>query len=63
MIGSRTACIAAGSEMRDVKCQEVKNWTEGTVTMTRTDTGELIESRPMREDEKQMEIADAGKTD
>ena len=54
-IGSRTACIASGSETRDVKCVEVKNWTAGTVTVTRLDTDEIIESRPMREDEKQQE--------
>ena len=54
-IGSRTGCIASGSETRDVKCVEVKNWTDGTVVITRLDTAEIIESRPMREDEKQQE--------
>ncbi len=51
--------IHSGKETRDVECREVKNWTRMTVTITRTDTCEEIESRPMREDEKQMEIADA----
>lgn len=48
--------IHSGIETRDVECSEVKNWTKATVTVTRTDTGEVIESRPMREDEKQMQI-------
>jgi hypothetical protein len=40
-----------------VECSEVKNWTRMTVTVTRTDTMEDVEpSRPMREDEKQMQI-------
>lgn len=51
--------IHSGKETRDVECSEVKNWTRMTVTVTRIDTMEDIESRPMREDEKQMEIADA----
>lgn len=48
--------IHSGKETRDVECAEVKNWTRMTVTVTRTDTMEEIESRPMREDEKQMQI-------
>jgi len=48
--------IHSGKETRDVECSEVKNWTRMTVTVTRTDTMEEIESRPMREDEKQMQI-------
>jgi hypothetical protein len=48
--------IHSGKETRDVECSEVKNWTRMTVTVTRTDTMEEIESRPMREDEKAMEL-------
>lgn len=48
--------IHSSQETRDVVCEEVKNWTDGTVVVTRLDTGEVTESRPMREDEKQMEV-------
>lgn len=55
-IGKLSGRLHSGIETRDVACIEVKNWTHGTFTVTRTDTDEIIESRPMREDEKQMEI-------
>ena len=48
--------VHSGIETRDVECEEVKNWTAATVRVTRLDTHEVIESRPMREDEKQMQI-------
>ena len=48
--------IHSGIETRDVECEEIKNWTKGTVVVTRLDTGEIVESRPMREDEKHMEM-------
>ena len=56
-IGKLTPRIHSGIETRDVECVEVKNWTKATVQITRTDTGEVIESRPMREDEKAMELS------
>ena len=48
--------VNSGIETRDVACEEVKDWTEGVVTIERLDTFEKVESRPMREDEKQTEI-------
>jgi hypothetical protein len=56
IVGKLSPRIHSGIETRDVACEEVKNWTKGTVTVTRLDTGEVVESRPMREDEKQIEI-------
>jgi len=56
IIGKLSPRIHSGIETRDVECEEVRNWTKGTVTVTRMDTGEVVESRPMREDEKQMEV-------
>jgi hypothetical protein len=56
IIGKLSPRIHSGIETRDVECEEVRNWTKGTVTVTRLDTGEVVESRPMREDEKQMEV-------
>lgn len=57
LIEKLSARVHSGIETRDVACMEVKNWTEGTVEVRRLDTNEIVESRPMREDEKQMEIA------
>ena len=48
--------VHSGIEARDVACTETKNWIAGTVYTVRLDTMEVIEDRPMREDEKQMEI-------
>jgi len=56
IIGKLSPRIHSGIETRDVECEDVKNWTKGTVVVTRLDTGEIVESRPMREDEKHMEM-------
>ena len=48
--------VHSGIETRDVECQQIMNWTKGTVSVTRMDTREIIEKRPMREDEKQSEM-------
>lgn len=48
--------VHSGIETRDVECTEVKNRTKATVQIKRNDTNDVIESRPMREDEKQMQI-------
>jgi hypothetical protein len=56
-IGKLQARVHSGMESRDVECVEEKNWTAATVRVTRTDTHEVIESRPMREDEKQVELS------
>lgn len=41
------------NEYRDVECQEVYNYVEKTVTIVRVDTGEIVKTRPMNENEKQ----------
>jgi len=41
------------NEYRDVECQEVYNYVDKSVTIVRLDTGEIVKTRPMREDEKQ----------
>jgi hypothetical protein len=40
-------------EYRDVECQEVYNYVDKSVTIVRNDTGEIVKTRDMREDEKQ----------
>jgi hypothetical protein len=56
IIGKLSPRIHSGIETRDVECLETKNWTQATVEVRRTDTNEIVESRPMREDEKQIEM-------
>jgi len=49
--------INSGKETRDIMCYQVSNWNMGRVMVSRSDTGEVIEDRPMREEEKQREMA------
>ncbi len=44
-------------EFRSVKCVRELNFTTGRCTTTRTDTGEVIQERPLNESEQQMELA------
>jgi DNA segregation ATPase FtsK/SpoIIIE-like protein len=55
-IGSLSAKIRAGYEHRQVKCATVKDWKSKTVTVTRLDTGAIIENRPMNQEELQMPL-------
>ena len=57
IVGKLSPRIHSGIETREVECEEMKNWTAGTVLIKRIDSGETIEKRPMREDEKQMEVS------
>ena len=52
IIGKLSPRIHSGIETRDVECMETKNWTRATVEVKRSDTGEIVESRPMREGKK-----------
>lgn len=56
IIGKLSPRVHSGIETRDVECEETKNWSKGTVIVRRNDTGETVEARPMREEEKQVEI-------
>jgi len=55
-ISSLSAKVHSGIETRDVECVMEKNFETGRVTVVRLDCGKIIEDRPMREDEKQMEL-------
>ena len=48
--------IATGEERRRVECETVWDYTDGKVTVTRCDTGEVIEERALRDEEAQMEM-------
>lgn len=44
------------AEYRTVKCERIMNWSDGTVSEIRTDTGAVIGQRSMTAAESQMEI-------
>lgn len=48
--------VASGAEYRSIDVVLVFDYIEGTVTETRTDTGEQIGRRRMTEDERQMSL-------
>lgn len=48
--------INNGYEYRDVKCSMAFDWEANSVTVTRTDTDEVIELRAMTEDERQTTL-------
>lgn len=47
-------CIRSGYFLREVACEKRIDFGMLTVTVTRQDTGEIIEERPMNTEEKQM---------
>ena len=63
IVGKLSPRIHSGIETRDVQCVQETNWTRLTVKIVREDTGEIVESRPMREEEKQMELNPGEKQD
>lgn len=50
--------VASGQaiEEREVEREQKTNYKLGVVEVTRLDTGELVEARPLRPDEKQLEL-------
>jgi hypothetical protein len=54
--------VASGQaiEERDVECEQKTNYKLGVVEVTRLDTGEIIEARALRPDEKQLELGATG---
>jgi len=63
LIGKLSVRVHSGVETREVECEELRNWTKARLSVIRKDTGEVIEDRPMREDEKQMEVSLSGALD
>ena len=47
-------CLRSGYFLREVACEKRVDFNLLTVTVTRSDTGEVVESRPMNVEEKQM---------
>jgi len=48
--------IRDGFQMQPVKIETVHDWTDKSVTTTRLDTGEIIRSREMTANERQMTL-------
>lgn len=48
--------VRAGYEHREVKCEQVYDYEEGRVKIMRLDTAEIVEDRPLRQDEQQMSL-------
>lgn len=55
-IHALSKCVGSGAESRQVEVECVKDLDEGTYRETRTDTGEVVEERPLTTEERQMEI-------
>lgn len=56
MMGSMAEKIRSGYEHRDVECKREFDYRLGTVTITRIDTGEVVEERPMDSEETQRKL-------
>lgn len=54
--GAASRLISDGYRYGMVKCEVVRNYTEGTYTASRLDTGEVIESRRLRDEEQQVKM-------
>lgn len=48
--------ISDGYELRNVPCENVMDYTDVTVRVTRLDTAEIVEERKLTEDEKQATL-------
>jgi hypothetical protein len=48
--------INNGYEMRNVKCEIVKDFKSGQIKHVRTDTGDIVRTKKMTDNDRQMEI-------
>lgn len=49
--------LANGYVYRTIDCVEAFDYAAGKVTITRLDTGEVVEVRPIKEEERQSELS------
>lgn len=56
LLSDRRRSLRQGYEMVDVECDEQMNWDEEVVEIVRCDTGEVLDTRPITEEERQMNI-------
>lgn len=50
--------INNGYEMRNVKCEVVEDFKAGTIKHIRTDTGEIVRTKKMSDEDRQQKIVD-----
>ncbi len=50
--------VVSGTELREVDCEWQKNFKDAMVDLVRLDTMEVVDSRPMNDEEKQMGLDD-----
>ena len=50
--------VRTGKESQPVTCEQLADYPAGTVTLVRTDTGEVVESRRMGDTERQAQLID-----
>lgn len=55
-IGEIQRKLHDGSEERVIECEQVLSFDTATVTIIRKDTGEVVEERPMTDEERQMPL-------
>ena len=55
-IHNLTMQVKDGVEMKSIKCELRLDYTKLTASLIRMDSGEIVEERPMTEEEKQMEM-------
>ena len=48
--------VKAGTKQEEVEVETTYDWPHGSVKVTRLDTGEVVEERPMRTPERQRQI-------
>lgn len=48
--------VINNEEMRSIVCDLQLNYTKQTATLIRTDTNEVVQERPMTDEEKQMDL-------
>jgi hypothetical protein len=53
-MAKHTKALRSGTEVRQIAVLELFDYNDGTVTITRKDTGELIEKRDMTQEERQV---------
>jgi hypothetical protein len=58
-IGQLSEQVRSKREWRDVECTKERNEERGTVDFVRVDTGEVVESRALHPDERQVKLFDA----
>ena len=48
--------VATGFEMRDIPCIKTTDYRKGEVVIIRNDTGEMVETRKIRDSDRQMDL-------